>query len=83
MRRAAWQVLTLLSLLSCSGGGGVGVCADNCTPPTTVADFLTVADVERVIAQATTRNPWAMNDATALPTCRVACRISCRDTRAA
>ncbi len=52
MRISAWQVLALLSLLSCSGGGSVEVCVGNCTPLTSVADVLTVTDVERVIAQA-------------------------------
>ena len=50
----AVQLLMALGLLSCGGGGGGGVanCVDNCNPPAAVADFLTVADVERVIAQA-------------------------------
>jgi len=45
----------LLSLGACSGGGGgsgVGVCTGNCSPPVAATDFLTVEDVQRVIAQA-------------------------------
>lgn len=44
-----------LLMNSCGGGqGGVtpAVCSGNCTPPATVTDFLTVADVQKVIAQA-------------------------------
>ena len=46
---------TLLALGACSGGGSgssIQVCAGSCSPPTTVADFLTVEDVQRIIAQA-------------------------------
>ncbi len=52
----AASVAALCLLPSCSGGGGgLDVCAGNCTPPNTTAtstDFLTIDDVERVIAQA-------------------------------
>ena len=43
-----------LALLSCGGGGGsdAPVCTSNCTPPAVATDFLTVADVEKIIAQA-------------------------------
>ncbi len=44
-----------LLLIACSGGGGneTTVCQTNCTPPAAPAvDALSVADVERVIAQA-------------------------------
>ncbi len=47
--------LAILTVTSCGGGGGGSggeVCANNCTPPATVADFLTVADVQKIIAQA-------------------------------
>jgi uncharacterized protein GlcG (DUF336 family) len=42
------------TMVSCGGGGGSDspVCTSNCTPPPVVADFLTVADVEKIIAQA-------------------------------
>ena len=45
---------SMLLLTACSGGGGgeVSVCTGNCTPPATVTDALTVAEVERVVAQA-------------------------------
>ena len=46
---------TLLALGACSGGGSdssIQVCAGSCSPPTAVADFLTVEDVQRIIAQA-------------------------------
>jgi len=49
--------LACLGLInSCGGGGGggtgVAVCTSNCTPPATVSDFLTVDDVQHIIAQA-------------------------------
>jgi uncharacterized protein GlcG (DUF336 family) len=48
-------VIAIGLLTSCGGGSGnVGtpVCTGSCTPPATVSDFLTVEDVQRVIAQA-------------------------------
>ena len=52
LRCSAVMVIGLLG--ACSGGGDVGtaVCTGPCTPPATVTDFLTVEDVQRVIAQA-------------------------------
>ena len=47
--------LIVIGLLgSCGGGSGnVGTaCTGSCTPPATLSDFLTVEDVQRVIAQA-------------------------------
>jgi uncharacterized protein GlcG (DUF336 family) len=45
-----------LLLVNCGGSGGDGstpqVCTNNCAPPAAPTDFLTIADVERVIAQA-------------------------------
>ena len=42
-----------LALAACSGGSGnVAVCAGTCTPASSVSDFLTAADVQRIIAQA-------------------------------
>ena len=51
----ATAVVGSLMLIACSGGGGgndAAVCANNCTPPAAATDVLTIADVERVIAQA-------------------------------
>ncbi len=48
-------LLCSLLLIACSGGGGgneAAVCQTNCTPPAAAIDALSVADVERVIAQA-------------------------------
>ncbi len=42
----------LVAITACGGGGGDAVCSSNCVPPAAVSDFLTVADVQRVIAQA-------------------------------
>ena len=48
----AWASV-LLSISACSGGGGsTDVCANSCTPPATIADFLTASDVQQIIAQA-------------------------------
>ena len=49
---SAAAIIALLG--SCGGGGDVGtaVCTGSCAPPATVTDFLTVEDVQRVIAQA-------------------------------
>ncbi len=57
MRRAARLLLVgaCLSVLATCGGGGGGstsICTGNCAPPAEVSDVLTVADVQRVIAQA-------------------------------
>ena len=58
LRSVCLSVVATLLLMSCGGGGGgndgstLAVCTSNCAPPTTSTDFLTVADVERVIAQA-------------------------------
>ena len=50
------STVTLIALLGSCGGGsgdvGTAVCTGACTPPATVTDFLTVEDVQRVIAQA-------------------------------
>ncbi len=41
-------------IVSCGGGGGdTPACTSNCTPPATATDFLTVADVQKIISQAT------------------------------
>ncbi len=48
-------VVTIGLLGSCGGGSGdvgTAVCTGTCAPPATVSDFLTVEDVQRVIAQA-------------------------------
>ena len=54
--------LIVIGLLGSCGGGsgnvGTAVCTGSCTPPATLSDFLTVDDVQRVIAQ-------AVNEATA------------------
>lgn len=48
-------VMALASISACSGGGGDGggtpVCTANCTPPVAATDALTVAEVERILAQ--------------------------------
>ena len=52
--RQIWLLLVCLALLSCGGGGGgsdAPACTSNCTPPAVATDFLTVADVEKIIAQ--------------------------------
>ena len=58
----ALGTVTLIGLLGSCGGGsgdvGTAVCTGTCAPPATVADFLTIEDVQRVIAQ-------AVNEATA------------------
>lgn len=56
----AWLfAIGLSGLTSCGGGGGGdAACTSNCVPPPTVTDFLTIEDVQRVIAQ-------AVNEATA------------------
>ena len=49
-------VIVTALLGSCGGGSGnvgTAVCTGTCTPPATASDFLTVEDVQRVIAQAT------------------------------
>lgn len=50
------STVTLIALLGSCGGGsgdvGTAVCTGTCTPPATATDFLTVEDVQRVIAQA-------------------------------
>ena len=49
-------VIVTALLGSCGGGSGnvgTAVCTGACTPPATAIDFLTVEDVQRVIAQAT------------------------------
>ena len=55
-RLLTFSAVTLIALQgSCGGGGGdvgTAVCPSPCTPPATVTDFLTVEDVQRVIAQA-------------------------------
>ena len=54
-RWLASLVATVLSIAACSGGGGgssIEVCTGSCTPTSAAVDFLTVADVERIIAQA-------------------------------
>ena len=52
LRCSTVMVIGLLG--ACGGGGDVGtaVCTGSCTPSATVTDFLTVEDVQRVIAQA-------------------------------
>lgn len=54
MRRGL--VMLALILAACSGGGGGGIgspaCSSNCTPTQPSQDFLTVAEVQRIIAQA-------------------------------
>ncbi len=57
LQRCICICVALVFLMSCGGGGGSDgstalVCTNNCVPPATSTDFLTVADVERVIAQA-------------------------------
>lgn len=55
-RLFAFGAVVAIGLLgSCGGGGGdvgTAVCTGSCTPPATATDFLTVEDVQRVIAQA-------------------------------
>ena len=50
------STVTMIALLGSCGGGsgdvGTAVCTGSCAPPATVTDFLTVEDVQRVIAQA-------------------------------
>ena len=49
------SVIVIALLGSCGGGNGnvgTAVCTGSCTPPATVTDFLTVDEVQRVIAQA-------------------------------
>jgi uncharacterized protein GlcG (DUF336 family) len=51
----ALATLFCATMVSCGGGGGgndTPVCTSNCTPPPVATDFLTVADVEKIIAQA-------------------------------
>jgi uncharacterized protein GlcG (DUF336 family) len=50
----ALATLFCATMVSCGGGGGgdAPVCTSNCTPPPVATDFLTVADVEKIIAQA-------------------------------
>lgn len=55
--RAAWKLVAVACfalLNSCGGGGGDSGqgCAGSCTPPAAPSDALTVAEVQRVIAQA-------------------------------
>ncbi len=56
-RLLAVTAASVLALLSGCGGGsgdvGTPVCTSACTPPAAAVDFLTVEDVQRVIAQAT------------------------------
>ena len=51
------SAVVVIGLLGSCGGGsgnvGTAVCTGSCTPPATATDFLTVEDVQRVIAQAT------------------------------
>ena len=49
---AAAMIALLGSCGSGSGDVGTAVCTGSCAPPATVTDFLTVEDVQRVIAQA-------------------------------
>lgn len=52
--RFAAALFTVALLNSCGGGGeGQAVCTGNCAPSAAAVDFLTVADVQRIIAQAT------------------------------
>ncbi len=50
------SAVVMIGLLGSCGGGsgnvGTAVCTGSCTPPATATDFLTVEDVQRVIAQA-------------------------------
>jgi uncharacterized protein GlcG (DUF336 family) len=51
--RGCLVALGLFGLSSCGGGGGgEAACTSNCVPPPSVTDFLTVEDVQRIIAQA-------------------------------
>jgi uncharacterized protein GlcG (DUF336 family) len=54
--RTCLTLVATLLLMSCGAGSNdsstPAVCTNNCAPPTTSTDFLTVTDVERVIAQA-------------------------------
>ena len=58
MIRPLWKfgaVVAIGLLASCGGGSGnvgTAVCTGSCAPPATATDFLTVEDVQRVIAQA-------------------------------
>ena len=56
------STVAMIALLGSCGGGsgdvGTAVCTGPCAPPATATDFLTVEDVQRVIAQ-------AVNEATA------------------
>ena len=47
-----FALLLGIVLSACGGGAQDAVCAGSCTPPATVTDFLTTADVQRIIAQA-------------------------------
>ena len=55
-RLLAFSAVFAIGLLGSCGGGsgdvGTAVCTGSCTPPATATDFLTVEDVQRVIAQA-------------------------------
>jgi uncharacterized protein GlcG (DUF336 family) len=52
---ALFACVILTTFTSCGSGGGTtgeAACTNNCVPPQAVTDFLTVEDVQRVIAQA-------------------------------
>jgi uncharacterized protein GlcG (DUF336 family) len=53
MKALAMAMLTI-TLVSCGGGGGsdTPVCVGPCNPPNIATDFLTVEDVQKIIAQA-------------------------------
>jgi uncharacterized protein GlcG (DUF336 family) len=53
-RLAAYALPWLLLLNACGGGGGSdsAACSGGCAPPAAAVDFLTVADVQRIVAQA-------------------------------
>ena len=57
LRLLVFSTVIVAALLGSCGGGsgnvGTAVCTGTCTPPATASDFLTVEDVQRVIAQAT------------------------------
>ena len=61
MRRGI--ILLAILLAACSGGGGGGTgsqsCTGDCNTTQPAQDFLTAAEVQRIIAQASAESPFA------------------------